>query len=134
MLSSIINWFSFFISLKLGNKRSLDFWRRHWLGSSSLGVLFPSLFRLSFPGVLKVGDAGVWINDSWEWDLGFNVAVMSTKDALLLDDLLKILYEVKPKSLKEDSFVWWRDKMVLQSKIATRGFLSRTVRFLIWIL
>lgn len=38
----------------------------------SLDVLFPSMFWLRSRGDLKVGYAGVWINDSWEWDLGFN--------------------------------------------------------------
>lgn len=57
-----------------------------------------------------MGEAGVWNNDSWEWDLGFNEVILNDVDALLLDELLQKNWDVKPNIQEEDRFIWWMHK------------------------
>ncbi|XP_058776253.1 uncharacterized protein LOC131650564 [Vicia villosa] len=66
------NWFYSSIFCKLGDERSLDFWRHCSLGSSSFEVLFPYFYRKSGLGYIKVIEVGGWFNEIWKWDLGFN--------------------------------------------------------------
>lgn len=63
-----------------------------------------------------MGDAGVWRNDSLECDIGFNGVILNNVDALLLDEIMQILQDVKPNIHEEDRFVRWRHKHGLSIK------------------
>lgn len=121
------NWFSSFVSCKLGNGRSLDFWRHTWIGSYSFEILFPSLFCLWGSFCNRVCDVGVWINDTWKWDLGLRGVVLSVEDSLWFEELLGFLYDVKPNVSKEDKFVWWRDKFGFSVKASYKRILEASV-------
>lgn len=68
------------------------------------------MFQRYGSSCINVCDARVWMNDTWKLDFGLNGVELSIGDVSLLEDLMKILHDVKPFAFAKDHFVWWRDK------------------------
>lgn len=54
----------------IGQGNNVRFWQDPWVETTPLFTKFPRMFALATNKNAKVSEMGVFINGSWEWDLG----------------------------------------------------------------
>lgn len=89
-----------------GNGRDLSFWYCKLLAESPLKKVFLNLFEYSVDPKMSVAATWFWGVDGWKWD---NFLPEIDVDSVLCkekDELILLLWNVKPVTEEEDSFMW----------------------------
>ncbi|PNY03993.1 pentatricopeptide repeat-containing protein mitochondrial-like [Trifolium pratense] len=89
----------------VGDDKELGFWKEKWLCSGPLRELFPSLFILSTQQDACIADMGLWVNNTWIWNLSWT-AVLPAVDYAAEGELLLLLEDVKSCRVKPDRHRW----------------------------
>lgn len=66
---SSCNWFAHNICCKLGNGKTIGFWKFIWMGNEPLSTVFPLIFNCAIDQDSKITDEGVWNNGVRVWML-----------------------------------------------------------------
>ncbi|CAK8565317.1 unnamed protein product [Lathyrus sativus] len=65
MRGKVCSWFSYNISCKLGNRRSVEFWNNKWLGHVPIRTLFPLIYVHAEHTKHKDEDVVFWEENKW---------------------------------------------------------------------
>jgi hypothetical protein len=78
---------------KIGNGRTIRFWKNVWVAGQSLEERFPSLFGISTQQEAMLSEVGWWENGVWSWGLLWRRNFFVWEENLLLQ-LRQVLAQV----------------------------------------
>jgi hypothetical protein len=97
-------WFSNAVKKRVGNGRTIRFWRDVWVAGLSLQERFPRLFSISNQQDAMLSDVGWWEDGVWNWRLLWRRNFFVWEETLLLH-LRQVLAQVTLLEA-EDRWMW----------------------------
>jgi hypothetical protein len=99
-----VSWFKQVVNKKLGNGRTIRFWKDRWATNQSLQSLFPRLYGISTQQDALVSDMGSWVDGVWRWGLVWRREFFVWEEALVQQ--LSILIAQINLTNVDDSWEW----------------------------
>jgi len=101
------NWFSNRVMRRIVDRRYTSFWEDMWIGEEPLNKIYPRLFSLSSQKEVKVGDVGLLLGGTINWNLTWRRQPFLW-EINLINNLLAILEGVNFGN-EVDKWVWLSD-------------------------
>lgn len=87
-------------------------------------VLFPAAFSMSVDKEATVHHIGYFEGNNWVWQLGFNLAVLTSEASNQVCDLEMILHDIGPVAGASDCFKWFKCDNGFSVCSATSGYVN----------